>query len=178
MEKFQVVPPCGGHPIPIGFSWMVAVSFKSCPRVGGIHPIEQKEQKPAPFQVVPPCGGHPLSFDNDGLINMFQVVPPCGGHRWNNGLQRYPNKVSSRAPVWGASSAIVNTPLLLLFQVVPPCGGHRGSKLFPWSPQGFKSCPRVGGIPEPQVDWRELGSFKSCPRVGGIPFLVWIRQKF
>ena len=36
-EKFQVVPPCGGHP--------VELSIKP-------HSIR--------FQVVPPCGGHPV----------------------------------------------------------------------------------------------------------------------
>ena len=32
---FQVVPPCGGHHFPCSFSF-AAISFKSCPRVGGI----------------------------------------------------------------------------------------------------------------------------------------------
>ena len=56
-------------------------------------------------------------------------------------------RVSSRAPVWGAS-AFMRTETQ--------------------KHASFKSCPRVGGIrviiePEPPRP-----SFKSCPRVGGI----------
>ena len=36
-KEFQVVPPCGGHPITPPLSRCVLKSFKSCPRVGGIH---------------------------------------------------------------------------------------------------------------------------------------------
>ena len=56
--KFQVVPPCGGHP--------------------GAH-------RPVPaalceFQVVPPCGGHQGINRIRHSTFGFQVVPPCGGH--------------------------------------------------------------------------------------------------
>ena len=56
---------------------------------------------------------------------MFQVVPPCGGHPTPDDDQNYERYVSSRAPVWGASHA------------------RRDENR---RRQGFKSCPRVGGI--------------------------------
>ena len=100
--------------------------------------------------------------------------------------------VSSRAPVWGASSAA--PPLdhsVWQFQVVPPCGGHRPMistpTRFSWfqvvppcgghpqygrprrgRPGRFKSCPRVGGIQLGRKKGQHSGGFKSCPRVGGI----------
>ena len=77
----------------------------------------------------------------------FQVVPPCGGHLFSQMILRFPIRVSSRAPVWGAS-----------------CCGSRGSCEFCC----FKSCPRVGGIPLLQAAIGLLAGFKSCPRVGGI----------
>ena len=39
--KFQVVPPCGGHPFLNLLDCRIQISFKSCPRVGGIlHPCK------------------------------------------------------------------------------------------------------------------------------------------
>ena len=55
--------------------------------------------------------------------------------------------VSSRAPVWGASS-------------FEERGGNYG--------KSFKSCPRVGGIREADNQEADYHGFKSCPRVGGI----------
>ena len=57
-------------------------------------------------------------------------------------------KVSSRAPVWGASGVASRQTPSLQFQVVPPCGGHLplGNRTRLYS--CFKSCPRVGGIPQ------------------------------
>ena len=56
--------------------------------------------------------------------------------------------VSSRAPVWGASRQIFNIFPRFSFQVVPPCGGHPLCLSKGDAPnEGFKSCPRVGGIP-------------------------------
>ena len=55
----------------------------------------------------------------------FQVVPPCGGHLVIEAEFRLCIKVSSRAPVWGAS--LQNARIRA--EVV-----------------SFKSCPRVGGI--------------------------------
>ena len=78
---------------------------------------------------------------------MFQVVPPCGGHLGNFAKVLLAEQVSSRAPVWGASSG--SSPRL---------GGALS----------FKSCPRVGGIATTIGTLRPHERFKSCPRVGGI----------
>ena len=99
--------------------------------------------------------------------------------------------VSSRAPVWGASEFLEGTTAAGKFQVVPPCGGHLemapnvivrhlvSSRAPVWGASknngipsrrcGFKSCPRVGGIPAAYRRVQKMISFKSCPRVGGIP---------
>ena len=57
---------------------------------------------------------------------------------------------------------------VILFQVVPPCGGHRRAPALEIQIQGFKSCPRVGGIFWPRNLPANSKRFKSCPRVGGI----------
>ena len=142
---FQVVPPCGGHP-KIPTQPPKKRSFKSCPRVGGILKNEKHDIPPssvssrAPvwgasflvekwktamkFQVVPPCGGHRRSPLKKSDKEKFQVVPPCGGHLSRELFESTVIPVSSRAPVWGASSFDVDKKLRDLFQVVPPCGGH------------------------------------------------------
>ena len=80
------------------------MSFKSCPRVGGIHQQRYNGHSGKQFQVVPPCGGH-LERDSVSRIEIgFQVVPPCGGHLGALG-EAEGVEVSSRAPVWGASKA-------------------------------------------------------------------------
>ena len=101
-------------------------SFKSCPRVGGIRGRGLLDSLCGRFQVVPPCGGHLSVQDGSVLACQFQVVPPCGGHPglpgfcclWyprfkscprvggirHAGQTAYRRCVSSRAPVWGASS--------------------------------------------------------------------------
>ena len=61
-----------------------ALSFKSCPRMGGIR--------------------HLLSTQGAASIR-FQVVPPHGGHRWGSAGYDPGCCVSSRAPAWGASGA-------------------------------------------------------------------------
>ena len=78
MVRFQVVPPCGGHPV-LKFLKFLLSQFQVVPPCGG-H-LEQKEQKPAPtkFQVVPPCGGH-LLFTPFLAINLsFKSCPRVGG---------------------------------------------------------------------------------------------------
>ena len=161
------MPPCGGHPKTARCgAWQR--SFKSCPRVGGILWKAEHVALPTEFQVVPPCGGH--------LVVCVVIAIP---------------RVSSRAPVWGASRRCADTVGAGKFQVVPPCGGHQylcernelcttvSSRAPVWGASyaqsggcvvrpGFKSCPRVGGIRFRCLrPWDQL-SFKSCPRVGGI----------
>ena len=122
-------------------------SFKSCPRVGGIPCVAVVSilcnvSSRAPvwgasmvytgtmpdekFQVVPPCGGHPLALLYEAKGGSFKSCPRVGGIQC--GLSRRPKiRVSSRAPVWGASRSCK-----------PPSKNYRS----------FKSCPRVGGIRE------------------------------
>ena len=185
---FQVVPPCGGHPVP-SFGWEMGppfqvvppcgghlagqyatggqvssrapvwgasdgqsakaaamAGFKSCPRVGGILATAPVCHNGVSFKSCPRVGGiwPRMSCPCQELVSSRAPV-------WGASLQAGPQNqvilVSSRAPVWGAScSAIVNTPLLLLFQVVPPCGGHQHTEEKKVHRHSFKSCPRVGGI--------------------------------
>ena len=145
--RFQVVPPCGGHPV---FPVPVTASGE--------------------FQVVPPCGGHLLLLGNRGVRQicfkscprvggisretlatyegqMFQVVPPCGGHQFCRKYTHRRGKVSSRAPVWGASEVICLSELIADVSSRAPVWGAssaaRGNEILIGS---FKSCPRVGGI--------------------------------
>ena len=121
----------------------------------------------------------------------FQVVPPCGGHqRWEL-YRKAAAEVSSRAPVWGASSWARRQRIVDSFQVVPPCGGHREkfqSSLFAqfvssrapvWgaskimaaalAPCQFQVVPPCGGHLRYQYTFSiQSMRFKSCPRVGGI----------
>ena len=146
-DGFQVVPPCGGHP-------------GCCSRLSSA----------SRFQVVPPCGGHPLRILVVLSREMFQVVPPCGGHLiW--AITNIPKMaVSSRAPVWGASSNSSIAPISDSFQVVPPCGGHHGNCQYPKKHQfGFKSCPRVGGILLGVFAQMEREMFQVVPPCGGHP---------
>ena len=164
---FQVVPPCGGHLAPALLCGHAAVSsrapvwgasaaehfardsdgrFKSCPRVGGI-PRRQRNGRLLPsFKSCPRVGG----IVNEGAENQrdpgFKSCPRVGGICIPNEGTAY-LLVSSRAPVWGASTI---------------CSAY------PSQTAGFKSCPRVGGICDSSRGPRSDCSFKSCPRVGGI----------
>ena len=123
-SRFQVVPPCGGHPYP-AITGTAAVTFQVVPPCGGhqgnTHPKaralgvssrapvwgasreEDDFDEVEEFQVVPPCGGHPRRGVPPGGRHGFQVVPPCGGHRNRPSVPPSSQRVSSRAPVWGAS---------------------------------------------------------------------------
>ena len=191
-DKFQVVPPCGGHPA----NW-------------------QRRSQGRGFQVVPPCGGH-LVFPRTSKATIWvsSRAPVWGASRKRKNPVVAHLKVSSRAPVWGASEEMkkakergvvssrapvwgasrfpsrsgrprrrfkscprvggimlvgILSQVIFLFQVVPPCGGHRlfqdpGSR-----PHRVSSRAPVWG-----ASWSRSGSrccrncFKSCPRVGGI----------
>ena len=106
--RFQVVPPCGGHPQK--------------------RPVKSSKLW---FQVVPPCGGHLQAVRLSQWSLLFQVVPPCGGHRIPGADGNRPRQVSSRAPVWGASKSDRRRPRMPRFQVVPPCGGHPAPTMSP-----------------------------------------------
>ena len=79
-------------------------SFKSCPRVGGIRRKSRSFDLSQCFKSCPRVGGIiAAALFVPSIANLFQVVPPCGGH-----LLFLPYaahfRVSSRAPVWGAST--------------------------------------------------------------------------
>ena len=78
--------------------------------------------------------------------------------------------VSSRAPVWGASSVRSAPPReARTFQVVPPCGGHPGPILGSGTGQGVSSRAPVWGASQSTCGSGTRSTcFKSCPRVGGI----------
>ena len=103
----------------------------------------------------------------------------------------YRDAVSSRAPVWGASSQVLRPGLIAIqFQVVPPCGGHLHPSFTNMISQMFQVVPPCGGHPillslcmlltmfqvvppcgGHPIIFRYgffLRGFKSCPRVGGI----------
>ena len=188
-EKFQVVPPCGGHLPPLslyrvsvnvssrapvwgasppraGHLWP-ARSFKSCPRVGGILEGRRKAAVRKGFQVVPPCGGHPPSLTLQVQGNVFQVVPPCGGHPTASPSgSRYESFKS--CPRVGGILCPRYWRRTWTFQVVPPCGGHPGKRLASVSRSVFQVVPPCGGHHDLQLHARRRASFKSCPRVGGI----------
>ena len=172
---------CGGC---CGEGW----SFKSCPRVGGIPWEANRSRREGRFQVVPPCGGHRSYESSLYPLISFQVVPPCGGHLqsimsktnyrsfkscprvggiggrccfwpvcivssrapvW--GASTEPSRVgalgrvSSRAPVWGASRGLLHKPPSYRFQVVPPCGGHQSAQKAKSRALRFQVVPPCGG---------------------------------
>ena len=147
-KRFQVVPPCGGHPVKSIIA-VTSCGFKSCPRVGGI-----------------PGGGGP-----HGPWPVSSRAPVWGASSYD---QRQMRKVfvSSRAPVWGASRTLQFLPYdITCFKSCPRVGGIAYSCDIQPCSGGFKSCPRVGGILQlRQRLSKKSQSFKSCPRVGGIGF--------
>ena len=102
------------------------MSFKSCPRVGGICCNSGRVLGALHVSSrAPVWGASPSGFRIIASNGLFQVVPPCGGHPEAARGEQAAYRVSSRAPVWGASGAWER-----VFEDIT----------------GFKSCPRVGGI--------------------------------
>ena len=146
IHKFQVVPPCGGHRVIDEDAPVAYKGFKSCPRVGGILHLPQPFPVGKRFKSCPRVGGiffHLLV--KEGLCG-FKSCPRVGGIAYRSGAGRGRGSfkscprvggieqlltprglelVSSRAPVWGASSVSYKPLPARMFQVVPPCGGHR-----------------------------------------------------
>ena len=165
--SFQVVPPCGGH---------LAAGRSACRRTR--------------FQVVPPCGGHPNEAIMLRLNTEFQVVPPCGGHPAVHVHLAGHLRVSSRAPVWGASCAgaslrpcccfkscprvggivrsVVLSPLQQVSSRAPVWGASSIAMVCSNSTDVFQVVPPCGGHLHPQRGHGLPARFKSCPRVGGI----------
>ena len=76
--------------------------------------------------------------------------------------------VSSRAPVWGASQSYELKPDKVQFQVVPPCGGHHAVSASLAECFVFQVVPPGGGHQNLGANLDRDEGFKSCPRVGGI----------
>ena len=124
VNLFQVVPPCGGHPDCDRREQRPREVSSRAPVWGASRRSADGGAIGAKFQVVPPCGGHLTTRKYLNPYKLFQVVPPCGGHLFSQMILRFPIRVSSRAPVWGASHACPELKSKDWFQVVPPCGGH------------------------------------------------------
>ena len=145
---FQVVPPCGGHPLEHLRCDVRRRRFKSCPRVGGHRLADAycKDQGssvssrapvwgasanlasgvcPGLFQVVPPWGASQSLLRGRWRMRGFKSCPRVGGiHRPPPGYNFQPSFKS--CPRVGASvKNIFKISRKVLFQVVPPCGGHR-----------------------------------------------------
>ena len=54
--EFQVVPPYGGHPL-LPNATTQNISFKSCPRMGGIKNQLRERSRPKSFKSCPRMGG-------------------------------------------------------------------------------------------------------------------------
>ena len=219
---FQVVPPCGGHPFAIFYLppctkvssrapvWgasprseptRIVVSFKSCPRVGGIWVSLRPGLLPAgTFQVVPPCGGHLICFSCHICASLFQVVPPCGGHPeklaavcsqllvssrapvWGASQERRRQLwriwVSSRAPVWGASVTVNKKIVVVVVSSrAPVWGASVWYKRLRNKPVVSSRAPVWGASASCSGYLRFEVGFKSCPRVGGI-LAIMVEKKY
>ena len=123
MIWFQVVPPCGGHPL----RYTVQDGngcFKACPRVGGIRYLFSRRRYLRSFKSCPRVGGIPPGAAFFGACRRFKSCPRVGGIVEPAEILT-DQSVSSRAPVWGASRiAFATGASMMPFQVVPPCGGH------------------------------------------------------
>ena len=100
------------------------------------------------FQVVPPCGGHLKHWRIANSLKRVSSRAPVWGASQSSGRYCTPYNVSSRAPVWGASWA--GNPYILAIYPVSSRAPVWGASAFCVSQGGgnvgFKSCPRVGGI--------------------------------
>ena len=121
---FQVVPPCGGHHVFLGFLLIFLVVSSRAPVWGASDKCLQRLIIQSVSSRAPVWGA------SAEICNQFRQT-----------------NVSSRAPVWGASyPGVEYVAQYVPFQVVPPCGGHPGRCRGPTARTSFKSCPRVGGI--------------------------------
>ena len=127
------------------------------------------------FQVVPPCGGHHRSREQKHHPLGFKSCPRVGGIPVAKMSSALNSSVSSRAPVWGASlNGAFVVPVQRVSSRAPVWGASPASRRGERRRPGFKSCPRVGGIPVPHPLRENHHRFKSCPRVGGIAADVFL----
>ena len=170
MPAFQVVPPCGGHPIRITML-INSTAFQVVPPCGGHHLRNRKLILVKRFQVVPPCGGHLVDgTPANGCIKSFKSCPRVGGIFLNVAFCFLDWSVSSRAPVWGASVSGIPQPKgTTSFQVVPPCGGHLAAGRSACRRTRFQVVPPCGGHPNEAIMLRLNTEFQVVPPCGGHP---------
>ena len=206
------MPPCGGHQA--GFSQgrrVLTVSSRA--PVWGASCFQYKEEtyqrvsSRAPvwgasltlgwisiiwgFQVVPPCGGHHKGLALAFISSEFQVVPPCGGHLQIPPFAAIQEKVSSRAPVWGASSELRKLiPVCFVSSRAPVWGASGGlalggstanvsSRAPVWGAswpfdmvifdERFQVVPPCGGHLASSVSQGATSMFQVVPPCGGHP---------
>ena len=98
---FKSCPRVGGiAPATIGAACLRC--FKSCPRVGGIKVLGVSMEWLTGFKSCPRVGGIPPSCWRSKMYPGFKSCPRVGGIK-TLAEKRLREKVSSRAPVWGAS---------------------------------------------------------------------------
>ena len=188
-QRFQVVPPCGGHQVsavhltasffvssraPVwGASGSEWYNFKfdcvsSRAPVWGASRFLPDCMISTWFQVVPPCGGHPQrlqELEAAGLVS--SRAPVWGASRTSSRRYRSPG-VSSRAPVWGASGKLQASAVgPAVSSRAPVWGASCQSGLSGIWPRSFKSCPRVGGILARMAPFRASDKFQVVPPCGG-----------
>ena len=143
------------------------------------------------FQVVPPCGGHHKGLALAFISSEFQVVPPCGGHLQIPPFAAIQEKVSSRAPVWGASSELRKLiPVCFVSSRAPVWGASGGlalggstanvsSRAPVWGAswpfdmvifdERFQVVPPCGGHLASSVSQGATSMFQVVPPCGGHP---------
>ena len=124
---------------------------------------------------MPPCGGHPAMPAFSTSTRTFQVVPPCGGHRVDVSGSAISARVSSRAPVWGASRRHAGQGRGQQFQVVPPCGGHPVELSIKPHSIRFQVVPPCGGHQFLLIRPVCSSMFQVVPPCGGHP-ARWSRR--
>ena len=125
--EFQVVPPCGGHLVEEACGPLIQEVSSRAP-VWGASRATFSGYRKYEFQVVPPCGGHQKHNIYNMIHIVFQVVPPCGGHLGQSLERGFLIRVSSRAPVWGASSVYHFTTRKYLVSSRAPVWGASKSR--------------------------------------------------
>ena len=78
------------------------MSFKSCPRVGGIQVLQFVVDHVTRFKSCPRVGGIHGNGVEDGVLRVSSRAPVWGASAWRHRSSQI-SSVSSRAPVWGAS---------------------------------------------------------------------------
>ncbi len=123
--RFQVVPPCGGHPANSRMNVPSLTGVSSRAPVWGASIINVKMHIPKGVSSRAPVWGASSLAQRRRRGDPVSSRAPVWGASDAQADAAQSASVSSRAPVWGASPCTAScAPPALLFQVVPPCGGH------------------------------------------------------